>query len=172
MDKYYLALGMFVDSYASAEDAMFMLLQHVSGIPDKECRAVFSGVRVKTAADFVARLYETRNEKVPPRLAEVFLQIRAITGIRDHILHSGTREQGGELVSVNALKAHAPRALKSVSVTPEFMNDLTFDLETIFRAITVHIAMRDFAHEFTDPNHPKAQQLLASSLVPWRYKRP
>jgi hypothetical protein len=171
MDKYYLALGKFVEMFAKVEDAVFVALVRKTGVFSPRAEALFSGTRVRDAVSFIKRLHEADSTPLPPRLAEVFGQLSAINTIRDRILHWGTwpTESGTGLQVTNRLRAHADRARHEFETSPEHLDDMRNDLEIIYAALTLY-SHRVARPEYPPPGSSRGQALLQFSLAPWRHK--
>lgn len=170
IDKYYISLGRFVDRFADAEDHIFIALQNVADLNSSIGRALLSGTRVRGAIDFIKRLYEAKDEVPPPRLLEALSQLAAINTTRDHILHSAVRMENNAFTSSNQIRAHAPRTLKVIPISPEILDAMTADLETVMIVLARFLTMQWSAEDFDDPNNRKAQAVISISQRPWRYK--
>lgn len=137
-DQYYLALGKFVDSFATAEDCIFAALRTTFRLSPKNSRALFSGTRCRTGMDFIRRAYEANSLPLPEILERAFAQLSAINTTRDTIIHYGaTMESDGLRVS-NERIAHTPKTLKSFPISPSTLDEMTEDLATITSALLVY----------------------------------
>lgn len=137
--KYYLALGRFVDTFASVEDSLFIALCATAKLDAKTGAAVFSGAAVDGSISFIRRLHETRNEPIPPRLGEVLAQLSAINTTRNAILHHGAHPvEDGTLRVTDQLRAHTDKKARSIPISPEVLDVMTEDVVTIVTALAVY----------------------------------
>ncbi|MCG2591844.1 hypothetical protein LZ009_03540 [Ramlibacter sp. XY19] len=171
MDEYYLSLGRFVDRFSDAEDRIFIAVSVLSRMTFETCQALLSGMRMKQGVSNIRRVHEARGKPTPPRLDEVLAHATAITTFRDHLLHSGARNYGFAIESSNRLRAHTNRSLKEVPVSPELLDRITADLDTIVAALDIFTLQQsfpdvDFAKESANQNHA----VYLASLAPWRCK--
>jgi hypothetical protein len=170
MDKYYLALGKFVNEFAHAEADMFVLLIMTANVPIATGQALFSGTRVRDSISFIKRIYETRGSEPTARMADVFSQLTSIATARDHILHMGVYEtrEDGLMISSNQMRAHAKRAIRELDASPESLNAMTEDLRVI--------SMWLFGQQIVEkkPGLPHAEDAVRKHRgrepAPWRYK--
>jgi hypothetical protein len=170
MDKYYLALGRFIDRYAACEGQTFFLTLATANMTMDVAQALLSGTRTTAAIKFMRRMYEARNATVPTRLDAAFKQLGSITTLRDHLLHTGVvlSEAKDELVSTNWIRAHAERAKKETKVSAELLDDMTADLDTISAILQVHFHLRYFPDAFSSAEDQRGL-LYSEAQRPWRY---
>jgi hypothetical protein len=166
MDEYYLSLGRFVDRFSDAEDHIFIALQNAANLNSRVGRALLSGTRVRTAIDFIKRVYEANDEALPPRLLEAFSQLAAINTARDQLLHSAVRMENNQLTATNLIRSHADRTLRALPISPAILQAMTTDLETIILILAVHLNLRE---RCADPSDTTGQAVLHVSQSPWRY---
>lgn len=171
-DRYYVALGRFVQTFATVESTIFMALCLVSGTDLKAFQAMLSGTRTNTACGFMRRLYEALEKTLPHQLDEALSQLATINTDRDLILHSGVVECGdGLLRASNAIRAHAPRAHRALPVSVSALRQMTADLKTI--SARLELEMFDAAAKQELPSvrfRITRDQLLRLSRKPLLYK--
>lgn len=170
MDKYYLALGRFVDAFSDIEDHVFMTLGTEAGMVPPFAQALFSGTRVDAAISLIRRLYESKERVIPERLSDVLSQLAAINTVRNNILHFGVRQFNHQLQVSNSVRAHSERSHKVFTVSAEMLDDMRADLDTMGYSLALHIAQTNMPEAFTGSGNTRRDQLLAAAQAPWRYK--
>lgn len=165
---YFEALGRFCHEYATLEAVIFNTLRFYAKIPNPMARAVFSGVRVRTAMDFIRRICQIYDpgEENKNDLKNIFPQLAAITTLRDDILHQGSvlTDDKGRITS-NVVRNLTPEKLVERSASTEIVNAATADL----RKISLHLVFHQ--------THPRASLAERESVEgceilsdQWQYK--
>lgn len=135
--EYYKQLGAFVSMFAQVESHLFFCLILASGVSFEVGKAIFSGVQIKVAIDFIRRIFQVK--KPPETVAEVmescFKQLRIINDLRNQLLHSGVDLSKAEMKSTNKLRALLPEREISYSIDPRMMYNMTQDLIQITLAL-------------------------------------
>lgn len=162
-DDYHQALGEFISEFAFVEHLVFNLLRKEAAVSDEVAKAVFSGVRIDTARDFISRVHEARGTEKSAFLVRAFEQIGVITRIRNDIVHYGfAAERDGEFIVSNWRVAHTARALRTHDIAPEVLRDMRMDLMQIGVALLIE----------TNPDlyRDTRDEAVAFVSQPWRYK--
>ncbi len=170
---YLAALERFVHAFSQIEDALAVVLWIVSEVKQPTAQALLSGVRVDQTFGLLARVMDARKISGPSRVAleETLRQIGLINKIRNEILHFGADGRGqGLLVVSNKRAAHIERRLREITVSARALDDMTYDLDTIWVRLHVYgfriMASRMADMEFKIPGY--AERLRR----PWRYTPP
>lgn len=167
-DRYHLALGRFVEAFATAETSLHVLLWAVSATTVGVSRAIFSGTRARTAIDFIRRIAEAERMPLGDALDDAFTRFSTINTVRDRILHYGSNSSDGigaaRLVS-NRLTAHSPNSLFELPVSPKMLHEMTEDSMKL-AAIFAGTAMSSAADQ-----HPEVWRgFELRAQTPWLYK--
>jgi hypothetical protein len=164
--RYWEALGRFIDAFAAVETHMQITLWHYADVTVGTARAIFSGVRTDTAASLIRRLMEVNDpgDEARKELTYLFKRLDLINTIRNDIVHYGARFSGGEAIVSTALKAHTQQRVRETTVSPEILDDLTYDL----RKIVAHLSIHRARHKM--PDRILAPDFLAVLRAPWRYR--
>ncbi len=169
IQRYWQALGQFIDQFAAIEAAMQTALWHYANVPAPVAKAVFSGVRINTTMDFIRRLFEVSNidESIKADAVYVFSQLSAINKARNDIVHFGAKfagVEGSQAIVTNEALALTEERQKTIPISPEILVDMTADL----RKIEVHLFDKHIKTERSESvRHPGVAVLLNAS---WRYK--
>jgi hypothetical protein len=163
---YRLALGEFVDVFSKVETAMHVALRWYAKVSPGVARAVFSGVRLDQASDFLNRLART-GEITPDKwekLSPIVAQARIINKMRNRILHEGVGGIGqGQAFVTNALRSLTEDLIDTIPVPIEHIKAMTLDLRKIF----IHLAVHHVGRVASD-NHT----IDAALECPWLYIPP
>ena len=163
-DRYHLALGRFIDAFSTAEHNLKFALASVANVPRETAQAIFSGVRVKTAIDFINRIFESRSEKVPQDLKTALSHMSIILSARDDIVHYGGSVDGNEFITTNSPHT-IPRQSRTTRRGIEDLNAMTEDLLTIGNLL-IWIMVKDNPNAF-----PEALEFLDKAAhAPLRYR--
>ena len=170
MAPYWKALGQFVTEFAGIEATLQIVLWHFARVDFNIARAIFSGVKIDQGISFINRINQSipLEKTVLDEFEFVFTQLRAITSVRNDILHYGARNTGENKLSVsNALFALTPAHIKETVVSPKMLMDMTTDL----KKISAHLVKIKFS---TFRPVPKSViEILAPFLTSsWLYKPP
>jgi hypothetical protein len=168
--RYYDALGRFVDAFATAEGATQLVLWYYAKLPTSVALALLSGIRGDEVLNRMRRLFETGDVQQSDwaDLEPILQQFNLINGIRNEILHYGARAKSdGERYVSNALKAHTRQKITVFSISAEILADMTHDVGKII----IHLHTR---HMGRPPlggarNLDEVEKILRA---PWRYKPP
>jgi len=168
--RYYDALGRFVDAFAAAEGATQLVLWHYAKLPTSVALALLSGVRGDDVLNRMRRLVETGDVQQSDwvDLEPTLQQFNLINGTRDAILHYGAQAKSdGERYVTNALKAHTRQKIRAFSISAEILADMTHDV----RKIIVHLHTR---HMGRPPLRGTLNLDAVAKILraPWRYKQP
>jgi hypothetical protein len=164
---FYEALGRFVAMYARAESSMHSALCYYAKPPDGISKALFSGVRVRQATDFIRRIMEVTgaDKSAINEFTEYSAQLSAITTARDAILHHGAQSvaEGRGFVSDEA-RAHLPCKVRTFPISQQIRHDMKEDL----RKIGMYLVTKHTGHPMrSTTNRQRINDLLTA---PWRYK--
>lgn len=165
LDAYYKSLGRFVHTFAKVEFTVFLVLRHYAKVSLDAARALLTGIRADQAQGMLQRLREVEliDQAAWEDADRVLQQFSEINKFRNDLLHDTTiLSETGRGVVTNAGKAlHAGRLEQSL-VSPDILDNATFDLRKITTQLNVkHMGNPDFGD-------PKVEALLRA---PWRYKR-
>jgi hypothetical protein len=139
-NSYFLALGLFTQAFTDMETLVALLLRIQTGVSQETARAVFSGVRIDQAKGFITRTREAYGVGEHPDLKRAFDQIGVITGVRNDIVHFGSRYDGEGGFSVsNVLIAVSPARERSYPVSDAILYELIADPNTIRQTLAAYI---------------------------------
>jgi hypothetical protein len=163
---YFEALGRFVNEFAAVESALLFALKTYAKVSWPIARAIFSGARVETAIDFVKRICDASDPGQERReeLDDVFKQLRAISEIRNSLLHYGsaTFSDRGRVTS-NVRIAHVPTRIREYPVSVTIINGMAADLQKISYHLTLQCLRPDASFAERAAEIPE----IAGA---WRYK--
>ena len=163
-DRYHLALGRFIDAFATAEHNLKFALGSVANVPRDTAQAIFSGVRVKQAIDFINRIFESRKTPIPLDLRNALGHMSAILSARDDIVHYGASVDGNEFITTNSPHT-IPRQARTKRRDIEDLDAMTEDLLTIGHLL-IWMMAKDNPNAF-----PEALELLDNAAhAPLRYR--
>jgi len=159
---YYEALGRFVDAFADVETAITLVLWHYAATPHEIARAVFSGVRVDAAIQFIRRLSNVIEIPRWDELDGVLAQLATINSVRNDLLHYGAKGSAdGTLTVTNWFRALTTDRVKSYPISPQILLDMTADLQKII----LHLQTGHTGRHWLLPT---AKMMILRE--PWRYK--
>jgi ribosomal protein S13 len=152
-DNYHLALGRFVDAFATAEHNLKFALAATAGISHEVAQALFAGARVDVAIGQIRQLYEAQGIMIEQEVDKALSQMKVILTVRNAIMHYGAVFDGSHFTTSTA--AHTlPKQAKTSRYELNDLERMTFDLLAIghrFIWMAVH----------TLPNaYPEAIKLL------------
>jgi len=163
---YHEALGAFVDTFANVETAMHIALRWHTKTTLPTARAVFSGTRPDTAAQFFNRMAEVGiiGSTEWAEFKPVIEQLMKINGARNLILHHGaTAIREGRGFVTDAVRALTFNRIKYIPISPEILRYMTRDLLKIF----VRLGIRHSGHpQSHDPSDPVVHDMLHGA---WQY---
>jgi hypothetical protein len=164
-DGYFKALGRFAHQFAEMETVLQLALWIETAVPVAVARAIYSGVRMDQAKDFINRTRQAKGVPESERLARAFTQLGVIIKARNDILHYGARFDGTSFSVTNDLLAHVPSKARSTLVSVEILDDMLADLQVIKSAIFAEVLNGDarIPQDILEPMRQGAD-------VPWRYK--
>ena len=162
-DSYHLALGRFIDQYATNEAVTQCLLSLEAGITAPAAQAVFSGTRTRTALGFIRRLYDATSRTLDHNLDRAMSHLVAITTVRDRIAHWGMRPMGerGFIVS-NMMVAHTPKHLREFPISSDHLEAMRQDLVTIQTIMSLRLT--DWSPEGLETERGKQFLKLSTNL--------
>ncbi len=168
LKKYWLALGKFLDLFASIEHALHVVLSHHMRLDPQRSRVLLSGTRASAAMDLLRGLSQVgaiRPEEWA-RLEPVLAQLSLINNTRNLILHYGVSNiPEGRGFATNARVARNVQGAASRPVSPTVLGRMTFDVEkALYRLLVDHTGRPALKGEHED--------LQRKMLSPWRYKLP
>lgn len=163
-DKYHLALGRFIDAFATAEHNLKFAMAHVSGVPRETAQAIFSGTRVKLAMDFIRRIFESRNKLVPQDIEKALSHMSSILTARDRIVHYGGHFDG-EVLFTSTAPHTIPRQAKNIRQSLDDINNMTTDLLTL-GSMFMWIIIKDNPSSYQEA----IDFLYKAGHAPFRYK--
>jgi hypothetical protein len=94
-DAYHLALGRFVDAFATAEHNLKFAFAETAKIPRDVAQAIFSGTRVDAAISLIRRLYEAKGINPEPEVEIALSHMNTILTVRNEIMHYGANADDG-----------------------------------------------------------------------------
>jgi hypothetical protein len=164
---YRLALGEFVDMFATVETFVHNVLRNYTKSSFRMSNAVFSGVRTDAATKLLRRIREIEQigDEAWADLEPVLTQLSVINDRRNQILHHGAEgiaEGTGHVT--NALLAHMDDRITSFPISAKILNDMTSDL----RKIMLHFYNRHMGKL----QWPASNSIEAANDIlraPWRY---
>lgn len=167
-EDYWCALGRFVETFARAENQVFLYLIHAIGVKKVIGKALFERQKCDELVSTLKRVWKVAP---PPSLLHQELndaadQMKAINVQRNTLVHSiaYVYPDSGR-TKTNMLRAYSLDRIKEHPTSPEIVHDLCEDL----------VRIKD--HFFTAWNSPDNSLAVRAkscrSLVrPWRFKRP
>lgn len=172
MNKYHLALGRFIETFAVAELWAMRVLWAAARVDETTGRAAFSGTRARGAIDAVRRIFVARDAVVPDELGRAFEHMNDINSMRDNVVHWHIGLQGSalfdaQLVVTNEFITHSRQKEKAFAISHTLLDQMTADLETI-RIVLRHYVISQWE------DSPTRTELLAQHVPPahaqWQYK--
>lgn len=140
---YLTRLGNFVETFAEVEETLHAFLIQLAGLDRLTAVALLSGTRINTDMEFVGRLYDARQTKMPPALKKAFDQLTQITAVRNQILHHGSipwsalTENGWVTGRTTSNASRRLRDPKRYQVSADLLGKLIGDLGSIYMVMTV-----------------------------------
>jgi hypothetical protein len=169
--KYLAALGRFVHAFSWVEDHVAILLWITADVQQPTAQALLSGVKIEQAISLLGRVMDAREISGPDReaLEEALRQVSLINKVRNEILHFGAKaQQDGRLVISNQRTAHINSRLREVTISPETLADMTYDLDAIWVRLHVYGWRLRSDHFDFSQSAGHAERLER----PWRYRPP
>jgi hypothetical protein len=178
-DQYIEALGNFVHAFARIEGILALALRVFSGVTGPIARAIFHGVRVDAAVNYIRRILEVTNAPadVKADFELAFTHLGDITRARNDILHYGvglgtiwrsddTIIESSPMIVTNKDFALTEDRIRETPVSAEILEQMMEDLDVIRAILFGHILLasgrKDDAKRFLGPARKHA----------WRYKPP
>jgi hypothetical protein len=165
IDAYYKALGRFVHTFAKVEFTVFLVLRHYAEMSLSAARVLLAGIRADQTQTRLKRVQEVGliDYGTWEDVDRVLKQFSEINKLRNDLLHDTTvLSETGRGVVTNAARAHREGRFEQSLVSPEILDEATFDLRQIITHLNVkHMGKPDYGD-------PKVTALLRA---PWRYKR-
>jgi HEAT repeat protein len=165
-DKYHLALGRFVDAFATAEHNLKFALASTAEVSREAAQALFSNTRVDAAIELIKRLHEANSNDLHKEVIRALSQMKAILTVRNVIMHYGASLEGSQFTTTNS--AHVlPKQAKTTRHELIDLENMTADLLVLgYRFVWMTV--------YKLPNAlPEAvQQLDEAASAPMRYKPP
>jgi hypothetical protein len=165
---YWQALGQFIEAFAVVEASIFTTLAYYAKVTPSVARALFSGTRVDASISYIRRIWEVRPLKAPGRRADldaIFQQLKAMTDMRNRILHYGTivTSDRGRITSTHH-RALVPDKIEERRASVQDLMDMTHDTALIANALLWDLHPETRAKRGT---RGYTQPILGSA---WRYK--
>lgn len=169
-DRYWRALGKFVDKFAAVETFIHLLLYERTRIHLETAQVVFSGTRIQVAMGYIKRMadLEPLNKATAADQIYIFEQLGHLIGLRNNLLHSlaanASYVEPGQFVASNWLRAGQSKMREDI-VSSSVLLRAARDLEKII----VHLTERHLWREagLGPINSKRDLALLAAT---WRYK--
>jgi hypothetical protein len=167
LPPYWEALGRFIYYYSRVENAMKITLRLVTRTRPATARALFSGVRIRGAIDFIRRTREEEGRKIPKYVEEAFGHIAGITTERDRILHYGIHfyETGDFVTDENA---QITSKVRVTQITVDDLRDMAGDTIVVWARLLIYNQSL-VRRKQPWPNRPA---WVEASRRPWRYRPP
>jgi hypothetical protein len=169
--KYLAALGRFVHAYSQIEMHMTIVLWIAAKVNFDIAPALLSGVRIDAAIGLIGRVLDARkiDDQNRTDLEATLRQLAILNKMRNDILHYGAKaDADGELVVSNKVSAHVESRLRETIVSAQTLDDMTYDLDTIWVRLHVY-GFRITAEGMGFSGMPGFDQRLQR---PWRYTPP
>lgn len=164
-ERYYLALGRFIQRYAGIEARLQALLWRYAEVSPEVARSIFSGVRVDQATSFIKRLHKSRGIEMHPMMVDMLDQIGIINAARNLIIHYGAEFDKGEPQFVtNQRIANRPEDARWFPISAQTLGALTADIK--------HIQLRITLLDQRDQMKPERFEKRADRMLQraWQYK--
>jgi hypothetical protein len=163
-------LAVFLLDFADIESQILRRLIKFSKVSDEVGKAIFSGTKADAAMGLLLRLLEvsTETEGNKERYRKAFTQFKAITEIRNSILHYGIEKSSDSLITTNKRMALTQSRLRSYQISVETLENLVQDLGRIDAMLKVSAVFRNMK----DQDLPSDWEIyLKTFREPWLYKR-
>lgn len=140
---YHANLGAFIERFARCESNLHDFVGWLAELDEPTALALLSGSKVDADISFVRRLYEFRDQTIPPPLDKALIQLGHINTVRNQILHNETyhwiRFAEDETVAEgrsNSNYNRKPRSPTEIDLTAEFLGRLSEDVSRVDGVIT------------------------------------
>ncbi|MBN9545003.1 MAG: hypothetical protein J0I19_05980 [Alphaproteobacteria bacterium] len=162
-EDYYIALGDFINTFSDVESQLVLALADFAKVDKKTAKALFSGVRVDQASDFIRRLGAVK--KIKPKIFEeltknLLPQIKVITDLRNDVIHYGARLQSIRL-TINNQRGIGRTQVRRYIVSAKMLESARMDLGMI--NLRLFMACNNEGPEDLPP------PIRAAIFGPWRY---
>ena len=129
-DTYHLALGRFVDAFATAEHNLKFALAATAGVSREIAQALFSSTRVDVAITQIRQLHEANGATLHSEVDRALSQMKAILIVRNAIMHYGAIVEGNHFTT--STSAHTlPKQTKTSRYELIDLERMTADLIVI-----------------------------------------
>ncbi len=164
-ERYYLALGMFIQRYAGIEARLQALLWRYAEVPPEVARSIFSGVRVDQAVSFIKRLHKSRGIEMHPMMIDTLDQIGVINAARNLTIHYGAEFDKGEPQFVTDQRiSNRPEDARWFPISVKALDALTADIKHIHLRINLVVQREQMKPEKFEGG---AERMLRRA---WQYK--
>ncbi len=173
--EYFFSLGKFIDIFAQVEKSMNFFLRYESQVNGDMAGALFRGFKVDGLKDAIKRVRSTNNLRDDPLMERAFTQLTHISSRRNDIVHFGAEFYDDDFFVTNALKAHNELSTRKFSASPDILDSMSSDLETMLCGLAVCIlnaADRNLSLARTKDSIEAIAKLRLRADVPWRYIPP
>ena len=140
LDRYHLALGTFITTFASTQRLLFAFLGTTSGAPVDFARILFGEIGVQGAMEKILQVMRLRScpEQEISEIQRCFSQLRFINEARNLIVHHGIETDDPNIVPgpegfivSNRFSAIDQRRIKSFPVSGKIIKCMTNDVSQI-----------------------------------------
>lgn len=163
--EYFLALGRFVEEYASVEDDLFTYLHMHSDMLLETARALLSGVRAEGCVSLIRRLWEVLppEKDVRMELENAFAQFALIANVRNSVMHYGSFLSDSRVrLTTDVSRAHVKEKIHTHRVSSRDLDAMRIDLEKI----GWHLKIAPLSPRITTKQMAK---LIPALLHAWSY---
>ena len=172
-DSYHLALGRFMDQYATNEAITQSLLWREAGIEAPAAQAIFSGTRTQQALQFIRRLYAATGRTLDKNLERGMSHLAALTDVRNSIMHWGMRPMDQGFVISNMFFAHLPERRREFTISSGDLDAMRQDLVVIQTTMMLRLTECGWGSEHSEfLGTDRGKQLLQLARSPWLYTPP
>lgn len=98
-DTYHLALGRFVDAFATAEHNLKFALAATAGVSRDTAQALFSSTRADVAITQIRQIHEAHGITLDSEVDRALSQMKAILTVRNAIMHYGAEFDGSHFTT-------------------------------------------------------------------------
>lgn len=165
--KYYLALGQFINSFATTESLLYITLDEQSGQSPPVRRVLTGPIMLTAVIDRLTGLMDlgigSLDEGSRTEIKGAFTQLRLIADMRNRLIH-----QGGNMIATGELfvrAKHPPKPGASIAdelYDPRVLHEMLMDLQTIRYKVLYWYS--------NDRSNPFYHGAYLNSRRPWQFK--
>jgi hypothetical protein len=130
-EKYWAALGAFIETFAVVEDVLNSFLISYAKVTPGVGRALFSGTRCDAAIDNVRRIRTVKRAPQDEGLETVFVHLKAISNVRNFLVHYEHVGKDDDRIVSDRSRALTPDRVREHRVSSALLNEMTRDLHYI-----------------------------------------